>query len=363
MPEITITVKSSNDQKYNVKIDTSKTVLEFKQAIAEKCDTAADRQRLIYSGKVLKDVDTLETYKIADGHTVHMVRGSTPAAADGSTPAAKPQRDTTTQTPQATPTPVPSTNNTPPNLFGGLGGFPSNTYGGGNVDTLHSLLNNPTTMQYMSQMLQDPRFVDNVIAMNPQFASMAPQLRQMMQDPEFQALMSNPEALRNMAALSSYMGGAPGPFTGGSGLSGFGGLGGLGGLGQPIGNNPATTTQPSTTDTTNRTTTTTGGTTPGSTAPNTSTPAINPFSFLNPAFAAGNPNSTQPSMPAGFDQSFLWGLNPPSTPQQPPEERFQTQLQQLNEMGFWDAQKNIRALLACGGNVNAAIEMLLSVDD
>ncbi|CAG8588036.1 6935_t:CDS:2 [Funneliformis caledonium] len=319
MPEITITVKSSNDQKYNVKIDTSKTVLEFKQAIAEKCDTAADRQRLIYSGKVLKDVDTLETYKIADGHTVHMVRGSTPAAADGSTPAAKPQRDTTTQTPQATPTPVPSTNNTPPNLFGGLGGFPSNTYGGGNVDTLHSLLNNPTTMQYMSQMLQDPRFVDNVIAMNPQFASMAPQLRQMMQDPEFQALMSNPEALRNMAALSSYMGGAPGPFTGGSGLSGFGGL-----------------------------------------APNTSTPAINPFSFLNPAFAAGNPNSTQPSMPAGFDQSFLWGLNPPSTPQQPPEERFQTQLQQLNEMGFWDAQKNIRALLASGGNVNAAIEMLLS---
>ncbi len=79
MPEITITVKSSNDQKYNVTIDTSKTVLEFKQAIAEKCDTAADRQRLIYSGKVLKDNDTLETYKIADGHTVHMVRGATPA--------------------------------------------------------------------------------------------------------------------------------------------------------------------------------------------------------------------------------------------------------------------------------------------
>ncbi|CAI2166154.1 2732_t:CDS:2 [Funneliformis geosporum] len=329
MPEITITVKSSNDQKYNVKIDTSKTVLEFKQAIAEKCDTAADRQRLIYSGKVLKDVDTLETYKIADGHTVHMVRGSTPAAADGSTTvkgssSQSSQRDPTTQTPQANPTPVPSTINTPPNLFGGLGGFPSNTLGGGgNIDTLQSLLGNPATMQYMSQMLQDPRFVDNVIAMNPQFASMAPQLRQMMQDPEFQALMSNPDALRNMAALSSYMGGASGPFTGGSGLTGFAGLGGLG-------------------------------------TPNTSTPALNPFSLLNPSFAAGNPNSTQPSMPAGFDPSFLWGFNPPSTPQQPPEERFQTQLQQLNEMGFWDAQKNIRALLACGGNVNAAIEMLLS---
>jgi ubiquilin len=79
MPEITVNVKSSNDQKYSVTIDTSKTVLEFKQAIAEKCDTAAERQRLIYAGKVLKDNDTLETYKIAEGNTVHMVRGSAPA--------------------------------------------------------------------------------------------------------------------------------------------------------------------------------------------------------------------------------------------------------------------------------------------
>src|ERR1051326_276221 len=79
MSEITVTVKSSNDQKYSVTIDTSKTVLEFKQAIAEKCDTPAERQRLIYSGKVLKDTDTLETYKIAEGHTVHMVKGALPS--------------------------------------------------------------------------------------------------------------------------------------------------------------------------------------------------------------------------------------------------------------------------------------------
>lgn len=79
MPEITVNVKSSNDQKYSITIDTSKTVLEFKKAIAEKCDTAAERQRLIYAGKVLKDNDTLETYKIAEGNTVHMVKGAVPA--------------------------------------------------------------------------------------------------------------------------------------------------------------------------------------------------------------------------------------------------------------------------------------------
>ena len=47
-------------------------------------------------------------------------------------------------------------------------------------------------------------------------------------------------------------------------------------------------------------------------------------------------------------------------PQQlPPEERFRTQLEQLNDMGFTDRQRNIVALTATNGNVNAAIERLL----
>jgi hypothetical protein len=44
---------------------------------------------------------------------------------------------------------------------------------------------------------------------------------------------------------------------------------------------------------------------------------------------------------------------------EPPEVRFQNQLQQLTDMGFYDADANIRALLASGGNVNLAIERLL----
>lgn len=43
----------------------------------------------------------------------------------------------------------------------------------------------------------------------------------------------------------------------------------------------------------------------------------------------------------------------------PPEERYATQLQQLQEMGFYDRAENIRALLATNGNVNAAVERLL----
>ncbi|CAJ0913247.1 10301_t:CDS:2 [Entrophospora sp. SA101] len=129
--------------------DKSKTVLEFKQLIGEKSEIPADRQRLIYSGKVLKDNDTLETYKIAEGHTVHMVKSLGARALGG---------------------------------FGGGGGNfgINNPYGvpnlGGNNNgipnmnmMMEQVLNNPALMQYASQMMQDPQFIDNIIAMNPQF--------------------------------------------------------------------------------------------------------------------------------------------------------------------------------------------------
>ena len=43
----------------------------------------------------------------------------------------------------------------------------------------------------------------------------------------------------------------------------------------------------------------------------------------------------------------------------PPEELYATQLSQLQEMGFYDTQDNIRALRATAGNVHAAVERLL----
>nr|CAG8534696.1 11515_t:CDS:2 [Entrophospora candida] len=320
MSTVTITVKCSNDTKYTIAVDTSKTVLEFKQLIAEKSEIAADKQRLIYSGRVLKDNDTLETYKIAEGHTVHMVRSMVRGSSQSET--SQPQPTVTSTTTNATnnqstqPPNIPSLGDTTPNPFAALGGFgnfgTNNPYGGANLfgnmnfgggdsgnsnglpnfNSMEQVLNNPAFMQYISQLMQDPQFIDNVIAMNPQLGEMAPQLRQLSQGPEFQSLLSNPEAIRHMATL--------------------------------MGNNP-------------------GG---------------------------GNPNTNQQQQQPFFpiDPSLLYGLGglgvppttTPTTPQQPPEERFQVQLQQLNDMGFWDAQKNIRALLASGGNVNSAVELLLS---
>lgn len=53
--------------------------------------------------------------------------------------------------------------------------------------------------------------------------------------------------------------------------------------------------------------------------------------------------------------------SPASTPDtRPPEERYATQLRQLNEMGFFDFNRNIQALQRSGGDVNGALEWLFS---
>ena len=84
---ITVNVKCSNDTKYSVAIDPAATIADFKEAISKQSDTPPERQRLIYAGRVLKDSETVQSYKIGDGHTVHMVRGAaTPGAASSTAP-------------------------------------------------------------------------------------------------------------------------------------------------------------------------------------------------------------------------------------------------------------------------------------
>ena len=75
---ITFNVKSSNDAKYVMTLPLSTTVLDLKNKLAQSdvADLPVDRQRLIYSGRVLKDPDTLASHKIKDGHTVHLVRSA-----------------------------------------------------------------------------------------------------------------------------------------------------------------------------------------------------------------------------------------------------------------------------------------------
>jgi ubiquilin len=76
--QITFNIKSSNDQKYVITVPLTMTVADLKAKLAtpEFADLPVERQRLIYSGRVLKDPDTLQGVKIKDGHTVHLVKGA-----------------------------------------------------------------------------------------------------------------------------------------------------------------------------------------------------------------------------------------------------------------------------------------------
>jgi len=50
---------------------------------------------------------------------------------------------------------------------------------------------------------------------------------------------------------------------------------------------------------------------------------------------------------------------PPPVDNRPPEERYADQLRQLNDMGFFDFDRNVEALRRSGGSVQGAIEQLL----
>jgi ubiquilin len=54
------------------------------------------------------------------------------------------------------------------------------------------------------------------------------------------------------------------------------------------------------------------------------------------------------------------GAAPAPADNRPPEERYADQLRQLNDMGFYDFERNVTALRRSGGSVQGAVEYLLS---
>jgi ubiquilin len=59
---ISVNIKSSTGATFSVQFENNLTVGEFKQVIAEKSSIPATQQRLIFSGHVLKDERTVESY-------------------------------------------------------------------------------------------------------------------------------------------------------------------------------------------------------------------------------------------------------------------------------------------------------------
>jgi len=89
--------------------------------------------------------------------------------------------------------------------------------------------------------------------------------------------------------------------------------------------------------------------------------AMNPQNPSSPPPPGGIPNVPNNPMLA----QLIAGLGgqagtPPPTDTRPPEERYAEQLRQLNDMGFYEFERNVEALRRTGGSVQGAVEYLLT---
>ncbi|KAI9744534.1 MAG: hypothetical protein M1818_002063 [Claussenomyces sp. TS43310] len=226
-PKISFKVKTSSDGMHTITMAESATVLDLKNKLAgsDYENIPADRQRLIYSGRVMKNEEPLGTYKIKNGNTIHMVKSAQSNAAQN--PASAATSASTGSAPRAAagvPTNMAAgTANNPlagltgaryaghmglpgADMFGadgGMGAPPSE-------DQLADMLSNPATAQMMNEALNNPAMIDMMIQSNPQLQAMGPEARRMLQSPMFRQMMTNPDMLRQAAAMRRMMNGGTG---------------------------------------------------------------------------------------------------------------------------------------------------------
>lgn len=321
---VTINVKAPGDSKLSLSISLSKTVLDLKKLIAESTNprVEAENQRLIYSGRVLKDESILTEYKIQSGHSVHMVKGvarpSNPTPATQQIPANLNAGQQIAGNPLA---PLLNATNQIPafNPFADLG---INT---NDPNMAMNLMNNPQVLREAARALEDPAMVEQMITGDPRLRAIGPELRDLLRSPLFRQMLTNPNLIRGMVE-----GGVPG--AGNTAAAPAAGV--TDSLAAALGAQPAGT-----------------GANPAS-APG----AIDPMALLNSPFGQMTMQATGRGMFGGLGNPLA--AQPPADPR-PPEERFEVQLAQLQGMGFVDARQNVRALLASGGDVAAAIEYIL----
>lgn len=355
--QITIHVKSSGDKKYEVSVETSALIADLKAIISTHADVPPERQRLIYSGKVLKDEETVASYKIQNGHAVHMVKLSAPKPAAASSTGAS-----TGTSDLAERSTSPQGQNVPSNIAAGQGSFnpladltgaryagytqlPSASMFGPDggmgqlpdSDRMSEMMSSPMFQEQMNALLLDPQMLDFMINQNPQLRAMGPQVRSMLQSPMFREMISNPETMRSMMNLRNMQGAAGG--AGGDAALAFPAPGANPTVGEEGGQNAGSGTDANAS----------GG-----------AGAANPFASLFPnGMPPVDPFSLFGGAGAGAGGAGAGGAPAPRD-DRPPEERYESQLRQLNDMGFFDFDQNVAALRRSGGSVQGAIEYLLS---
>ncbi|CCE64529.1 hypothetical protein TPHA_0I00220 [Tetrapisispora phaffii CBS 4417] len=374
---ISVQIKSGQN-KWDVAVEPSNTILEFKEIISKASDIPAGNQRLIYSGKILKDAETVESYKIQDGHSIHLVKSgdasanaaksstaaaATANAAAGSAESAVPTNITSGQTNGFNPLadltsaryagynlPMPSAD-----MFGPDGGMTNMP----NQDDMLSMLENPVFQSQMNEMLSNPQMVEYMINSNPQLQALGPQAREMFQSPFFRQMLTNPDMIRQSMEMARMMGG--------EGVGIGGGLNGDSSFPAPGETSTESATAEDNAAARNPAATNPAAANPANPFAALFNPGMNPFAGLGNPAAAGSTGAPGTPQYPGFNPSMLASmLQQPRQPAQedtrPPEVRYESQLRQLNDMGFFEFDRNIAALRRSGGSVQGALDALLNND-
>ena len=69
----TLILATLTGTRYTIDFDTTKTVSEFKKVISKKINIIPERQKIIFSGHILEDKETLDTYKVQEQTILHLI--------------------------------------------------------------------------------------------------------------------------------------------------------------------------------------------------------------------------------------------------------------------------------------------------
>ncbi|PWA84495.1 hypothetical protein CTI12_AA130900 [Artemisia annua] len=148
---------------FSVSLDTAvPKVALFKDLLAEISFIPANKQKLFYRGIPLDDDQTIDTYGLQDGHTIHLEVVLNP--------------------------PVAGTKTTPPS---------NTTTGMADMSQLIPAI----SMMMQRLLLSNPQYMKQIIDQNPQLQSMFdsnPQFREMMQNPEVVRRLTSPQMMQQM---------------------------------------------------------------------------------------------------------------------------------------------------------------------
>lgn len=374
MAENTVSVNikmSGQGETFEFDLDTANNVEQVLDKIVEKKpDLKNDSVTLVRKGRILKNDQVMKDVGVAKGETLHVVKKSASAPKESEDSKEQTSADSSSQQPNpfasmfgggmpgmgmpgmgmpgmgmpgmgAPGMGMPSMDQMGgmPGGMGGMGGMP----GGMNPDMIANMLNNPMVKGMINDLFSDPDKLKNMFEQNPVLGQMAEG------NEEIQDLMSNPDKLKDVMTddkLDEAIKGMQGHLRGSGGAE--------------------------------------GGNANASEGTSTANPGSNPIGISGPSGTGGPSGPGGPgglgNMMSGVDpqmvNQMMAGFNLGSTganatsnatttssyenmSEDELKKKFESQLQQMRDMGFTDDTENIKILKETNGDASKAIEKAL----